>query len=276
MITTTCDLACPGCDRFIDQEHNWTEPYDAVTRNMTEWSKRLTPNNVTLIGGEPLIHPNISNIIAHTRKTWPEATIEIMTNGFMFTKREDFLEIMQANTPGLIGIAIHNREKTIRNILMNNIDKYIFKKALWKQIDHNTWEHNGLRVQIYDMTRTGWYQYRRVVGGVLKPWRDNDPESSYKHCGVATFPIIYKNRLYKCPPISMLNTHATKYNLLEDEDWKPYLEYQGLDIDCREDELNAFVDNITQHHKICGMCPANPIIQGQEEAVIKNKKYYEV
>lgn len=87
MVTTSCDLACPGCDRFIDYNHNWTESYEDIDKNMSFWSKHLDPDNFTLIGGEPLLHPYIYDIIRSTRKHFDHATIEIYTNGLLFPKR---------------------------------------------------------------------------------------------------------------------------------------------------------------------------------------------
>ena len=60
--------------------------------------------------------------------------------------------------------------------------------------------------------------------------------------------------------------------MLDDKDWAPYLEYEGLDPDCSQDELEKFVNNIYQPHHICAMCPANPELKPQEEAVVKNVK----
>ena len=85
------------------------------------------------------------------------------------------------------------------------------------------------------------------------------------------YPIIYKNRLYKCPPISMLETHLTKSLQLDDNDWKPYLEYKGLGVDFKESDLEEFIDNIQKPHSICAMCPANPVLKRQEEAIVKHK-----
>ena len=60
--------------------------------------------------------------------------------------------------------------------------------------------------------------------------------------------------------------------MLEDKDWQPYLKYEGLDPDVDEKELEKFVKNIYEPHSICAMCPANPVLKPQEEAVVKNVK----
>jgi len=271
MITTSCDLACPGCDRFIDYNHNWTENLSEIERNMDFWSKHLDPDNLTLIGGEPLLHPYIYRIIQMARKSFNHACVEIYTNGLLFPKRPKLIDKLLELGNCKISLTYHNQDPKIRNIIDKNIKKYVFKNFNWYQTGPSTWKYKDIEFETTDPTQGGWYDYRQNIDGVLKPWTDNDPQSSYKNCSANIYPIIYKNRLYKCPPISMLETHLTKTFQLGDEDWKPYLEYKGLGTDFREEELVEFVNNITKPNPICRMCPANPLLKPQQEAVVKHK-----
>ena len=271
MITTSCDLACPGCDRFIDHNHNWTESLEDIDRNMEAWSKHLDPDNLTLIGGETLLHPYIYDIIRCARKHFDHATIEIYTNGLLFPKRPKLMKVLREVGNAKISLTIHNRNTIVREAIDRNIEKYIKRQDLWYQTAPGVSKSGDIELEITDPTQGGWYDYRQEVDGVLKPWNDKNPEASYASCSANIYPIIYKNRLYKCPPISMVETQLNKSNQLEDTDWAPYLEYKGLDLNCTEDDLNNFIDNIRQPHSICSMCPANPQLKEQPEAIIKHK-----
>lgn len=271
MITTSCDLACPGCDRFIDYNHNWTESYEDIDKNMSFWSKHLDPDNLTLIGGEPLLHPYIYDIIRSTRKYFDHATIEVYTNGLLFPKRPKLIDLLLELGNAKISLTYHNQNPEVRAIIDRNIKKYIFKHYGFYQTTPNTWQYKDVIFETTDPTQGGWYDYRQNLQGVLKPWTDNDPESSYSKCMANVYPIIYKNRLYKCPPISMLETHLTKSLQLDDPDWAPYLEYKGLGTDFEEQDLDSFINNIQKPHDICAMCPANPQLKAQEEAIVKHK-----
>ena len=271
MITTSCDLACPGCDRFIDYNHNWTESYEEIDKNMSFWSKHLDPDNLTLIGGEPLLHPYIYDIIRSTRKYFDHATIEIYTNGLLFAKRPNLIKVLREIGSAKISLTLHNQDKQIRNIIDKNIEKYIKSNGSWYQTQPNCYKSGDIELEITDPTQGGWYDYRQNINGVLKPWKDNDSASSYANCSANIYPIIYKNRLYKCPPISMVETHLTKSLQLDDPDWQPYLKYKGLGIDFNEQDLEKFIDNIREPHSICTMCPANPQLKKQPEAIVKHK-----
>ena len=272
MITTSCDLACPGCDRFIDHGHAFVEKFEDIVSNMEQWFKRLDPDHVTIIGGEPLLHPRIYDILTAARRIFDHAVIEVYTNAFLLPKRPKIFNVLKKIGNAKVSCSIHNKNPKYREIVERNLHQAFYSKGKWFETSPNTHTCETVVLEVTDPTQGGWYDYRRVVDGVLKPWNDNDPTSSYKNCGVNIYPIIYKNKLYKCPPISMVRTHLTKNFMLEDKDWEPYLKYEGLDPDCDEQELEKFVKNIYEPHSICAMCPANPVLKPQEEAVVKNVK----
>ena len=272
MITTSCDLACPGCDRFIDHGHAFVEKIVDIVANMEQWFKRLDPDHVSIIGGEPLLHPRIYDILTEARRIFDHAVIEVYTNAFLLPKRPKIFNVLKKIGNAKVSCSIHNKNPKYREIVERNLHQAFYSKGKWFETSQNTHTCETVVLEVTDPTQGGWYDYRRVIDGVLKPWNDNDPTSSYKNCGVNIYPIIYKNKLYKCPPISMVRTHLTKNFMLEDKDWQPYLSYEGLDPDCDEKELEKFVKNIYEPHSICSMCPANPVLKPQEEAVVKNVK----
>ena len=272
MITTSCDLACPGCDRFIDHGHAFVEKFEDIVSNMEQWFKRLDPDHVTIIGGEPLLHPRIYDILTEARRIFDHAVIEVYTNAFLLPKRPKIFNVLKKIGNAKVSCSLHNKNPKYRDIVERNLHQAFYSKGKWFETSPNTHTCETVVLEVTDPTQGGWYDYRKEVNGVLKPWTDNDPTSSYKNCGVNIYPIIYKNKLYKCPPISMVRTHLTKNFMLEDKDWQPYLKYEGLDPDVDEKELEKFVKNIYEPHSICAMCPANPVLKPQEEAVVKNVK----
>ena len=182
MVTTSCDLACPGCDRFIDYDHRWHEDFEEIKSNMTAWSKRLDPDNFTIIGGEPLIHPNIYDIIRHSKQCFDHAVIEIYSNGLLLPKRENLIDVLLEVQPAKLSITLHNREQSIRDKIDDNIKKYIIKNYDWRQIGPKLWKYQDVELEITDPTQGGWYDYRQNINGKLKPWNDADPEKSYSKC----------------------------------------------------------------------------------------------
>jgi len=84
-ILTHCNLKCKGCSHFapINEEH-FVSP-DVISRDLLQFSKLTDNDNLSifLVGGEPLLHPDLINIMVDTRKHHPENPIVIVTNGLL-------------------------------------------------------------------------------------------------------------------------------------------------------------------------------------------------
>jgi 7-carboxy-7-deazaguanine synthase len=74
-----CNLDCAYCDtRWANQEdaiYHWTS-----TEEIVELVRQMEIKNVTLTGGEPLLDPNIRELL-ETLATLPDIRVEIETNG---------------------------------------------------------------------------------------------------------------------------------------------------------------------------------------------------
>jgi MoaA/NifB/PqqE/SkfB family radical SAM enzyme len=99
--TRRCNLACTYCNEFDD----FSQPVD-----LAEMKKRLDiladmgTSIITISGGEPLLHPELDEIIQHTRRRGMIAGM--ITNGFLLTKKR----IEELNRAGLehLQISIDN------------------------------------------------------------------------------------------------------------------------------------------------------------------------
>ncbi len=77
IVTRRCNLSCGYCTEY----DNSSEPVPLEDlRRRIDSLHRLHSANVTLLGGEPLIHPDIAEIVAHAGR---RANTSIVTNGFL-------------------------------------------------------------------------------------------------------------------------------------------------------------------------------------------------
>lgn len=89
-ITEHCNLNCRGCYHFsplAKEEYLDINEFERDLRRIYE----LCEDNVeriTLLGGEPLLHPDINRFIEVTRKIYANSRIEILTNGLLLPKME--------------------------------------------------------------------------------------------------------------------------------------------------------------------------------------------
>lgn len=98
-ITEHCNLNCAGCNHFsplADEECLDPKDFERDIRRLAELSPRLFA--LKLLGGEPLLHPNITAFFDIARNYFPTTTIQITTNGILLTKQaESFWESCRKN-----------------------------------------------------------------------------------------------------------------------------------------------------------------------------------
>ncbi|MDR2658951.1 MAG: radical SAM protein [Spirochaetaceae bacterium] len=85
-----CNLNCKGCDnfspiapkRFLEQE-----AFENDCKRLAELTGGEL-EDICLLGGEPLLHTGITEIIKTARKYFPKTEIGILTNGILLPKME--------------------------------------------------------------------------------------------------------------------------------------------------------------------------------------------
>lgn len=97
-VTDICNLACEGCYRSTLTQH---KPLEEIKEELHFFKRWRNPDNVSIAGGEPLLHPEICEIIAEIDRLGMKPII--LTNATKLTP-ELLKEMKQA---GLAGFTIH-------------------------------------------------------------------------------------------------------------------------------------------------------------------------
>lgn len=86
-----CNLNCAYCDHFSSIAPEFLMPVDVFKKDMEQLSKITNKNikEITLLGGEPLLHNNLAEIFKISRACFPESRIELLTNGILLEKQPD-------------------------------------------------------------------------------------------------------------------------------------------------------------------------------------------
>jgi len=108
-----CNLACKYCNEFDD----FSKPIALETmKARLEHLARLGTNIVTLSGGEPLLHPELDDVIAHMRSYGMISGM--ITNGYLLTADR----IQRLNRAGLDHLQI-----SIDNVMPDDVSKKSLK-----------------------------------------------------------------------------------------------------------------------------------------------------
>jgi len=74
-VTHNCNLSCESCSHFTNHGYDWFVDIDTLTKWYSYWNKRISPESMAILGGEPLLHKNIVDIKSLGRPMRPECVI---------------------------------------------------------------------------------------------------------------------------------------------------------------------------------------------------------
>lgn len=78
-----CNLSCCGCDHFSPLAKPKLADFETVERDMERLSRLFdgSAGEICLVGGEPLLHPEIIRFMEMCRDKFPDSLIYVITNG---------------------------------------------------------------------------------------------------------------------------------------------------------------------------------------------------
>jgi len=201
-----CNLKCWGCDHFAPLAEKYFESIETFEKDIKQFAKisKAELEILKLMGGEPLLHPEIIKFMEISRKYLPKTKIEIVTNAILLTSQKE--EFWQACKKYNITIVI------TKYPLKTNYEKAQQIANLY-----------GVNFEFYGKTgeflKTSYHIPLKLDGNEPAEW-------NFKNCFHANNCIfLKKGKLYTCtvaPNIEHFNKYFG-YNIPLDEN-------DGIDI----------------------------------------------
>lgn len=88
-IVDHCNLNCRGCTHFCSLADEKFLDIDVYEKDLKEIVKKINFNEIKLLGGEPLLHPQIHKFILKTREICPNIKILLTTNCILLKSATD-------------------------------------------------------------------------------------------------------------------------------------------------------------------------------------------
>lgn len=241
-VTHACNLACESCQHYTNQHHKGMVSLDQAESWMRHWSGRLLPKNFELLGGEPAIHPQLSDFVRLARRYFPHSQVRVLSNGFLLNRHPDLPVALKEVGNSRLDISIHHGSWQYGALIAPAL-----------QLIEQWVRDHGIQVKIKESFKKWAAQYRGS-GADMLPFEDHNPQASWDTCGCKRCFQLLDGAVWKCPPLAYLPMQHAKYGL--SEKWRPYLEYQPLQPGCSDEELRAFFAQ--EAESVCSMCPAYP------------------
>jgi len=98
----TCNFRCKNCYNY---NRNYVKTLDQIKKEVDLGLKLRKADTITLIGGEPSLHPDLPEIVKYISQKGIIA--QMLTNGFKFLSDNEDIQLKQLKINGLVRILLH-------------------------------------------------------------------------------------------------------------------------------------------------------------------------
>jgi organic radical activating enzyme len=191
-VSHVCNLTCESCSHYSNQGHRGNLDLAQADAWMSAWSHRITVGSFCLLGGEPTIHPELSEFIPLVRRHWPQTRIEIVTNGLLLARHPDLPRVMAANGEVELIVSVHHDSEEYRMRVQPVFDLTDHCRATLR-----------IRISVRE-SHKNWTRRYLGVGDAMTPFEDEDPRRSWEICPARQRRQLFEGKLWKCSPIAYL------------------------------------------------------------------------
>ncbi len=245
-IVEHCNLNCKGCIHFsplAEKSCISVKEYRNDVKKMAELTKGKI-KTINILGGEPLLHPELLKILKITRTYFPDSEIKLISNGILvLSQKENFWQIMKRNR---IHLSVTEYPLSIN----------------YQQISRLTKKY-GIEYSFYapNKENSQWHFPIDIAGA-------QDENYSFNHCrqgNNCTNINIIKGKLYMCPicsNIKYFNKYFNKNCVVENLDYLKISEIK---------DIHEIEDFISKPSPFCRYCNVNDRTFNNKWEVSKRK-----
>jgi hypothetical protein len=182
-----CNLNCAACSHFCPLAPKKFCSPEGLARDCNELGKKISLRRFRILGGEPLLHPQISQLIAVARQGLPEVHLGLCTNGILLPRMgEEFWRTCRENSCSI--------EISFYPPLHENCKRC-------EELAH--FHHVPLS-----------FDHGRVRDGfarVLDPLGRSSPRIISRRCYNAGCALLREGRIYRCPTAYCMVWYNAKF-----------------------------------------------------------------
>ena len=187
-ILNHCNLRCKGCDHFACVADEYLVSYTQIQDDLNKLSEMLEGDYITQIavmGGEPLLHPELLKILVCVRKFFPHAEIRLTTNGILLLQQSDeFWKVCRENEINIVNTKypINTKyDEIIKRAKQENVCFYFYEGTEGETV------------------KESFKKYINLKG-------DSDALEQFVNCNIHnTVAFLMEGKLYSCPFSCMSN-----------------------------------------------------------------------
>ncbi|MBR3654605.1 MAG: 4Fe-4S cluster-binding domain-containing protein [Elusimicrobia bacterium] len=185
-LVDSCNLKCKACTSFsnITTKANFIDARLLGIR-LSKLTKLFTIEQIRLVGGEPLLHPDINNVLKIVRQCLGYSQIELVTNGILLNKMsKDFFETCYKNNINIIisPYPVLKNKEEIKQILSPFKINYNFFPMIFS------------------------------FSANLNPKGNSNKEETFKNCRYTRYKTLKEDNIYTCPICAYIDQYNEYFN----------------------------------------------------------------
>jgi organic radical activating enzyme len=235
-LTKGCNLKCHFCSHFNPYRRGIV-PTETLIGSMEAWSKKVRPKKFGLLGGEPLLHPDVQLIVKKARECWSRSQIVLTTNGLLLPKASKALLDTLLETQTQVLLSEH---------LTDQDGRTAFDKA------RQMLEEAGVPTVIIPSASRWKEYYLFSKDGKPLPYNSR-PEAAWTMCGPNTCFNLTENKLYRCSILA--NAAQGRQEGALGSEWSITESYSPLTPDATADEIVRHLFLMKGPLTACSICP---------------------
>lgn len=263
-ISHSCNLGCNNCLSYNNFAIKGHDKFEDWAKEAEAWSTILDPNDMSIIGGEPLSNPDVHNWVVEVKKLFPNCKdFKVCSNGVFINKHRD--NILQWHKLGVI-LEIHSHsiehymqaQIDIQNIIAPNYTKQKTAPSNYPEYYNEDFDIfyivNG---KIFAAIAAPYeFQTMGVSSFTDNEWQmfESDPKLAHMICSIKDAHYIYKGKLYKCGLIVGAKEFVKTYNVKKTH---ADLINAYTPIDCDAVDVHEQIQNLRRRIPQCALCPTN-------------------
>jgi len=188
-ITDHCNLNCKSCGHYCNIAPEWHATQEGFKSDIRAMASLFgSIEQIIIMGGEPLLHPQIEQFFEIARETLPDTRIYLMTNAILLPRMEPKFW-----------------EEAAKHDIIIQCDDYPIK--LEKEKIAELANRYGVTYE--------WTPFRKqFFRAPLDADCSNDPYQSLVSCqGYSNCPIVREGKLYHCAPIAYSDILRSHFDL---------------------------------------------------------------
>lgn len=226
-VANGCNLNCKGCLHFSNLYQKDEFPdLKMLLRNIKVINKQCEIFQLRVLGGEPLLNPEIENFLEELREILPDCDISVISNGILIPRmKKSLYRVMRENYIGF------------------NITLYIPTLKMKDKI-YDTLQENGVAYGSHEAKTDKFMKF-------LTTKMNKSNAKTYTSCEPRGILVIKDDCIYKCPIEAYIGKYFDRFQI-------PLQHSKGIKIEGIRDWGELVYDLYTKPVQMCKYCSEKP------------------